>query len=110
MSRLGTAAQVFVVVVGVLLPLAAWRSRRRFEPGASGPPFTWRQYYASAFSTHLSTLLLARLGARDVDMELLGELRVEPLAWLATAAVFGALLATLPARWRSRSPDSRRRH
>ena len=110
MNRLGTPAQVFVVLVGVLLPALAWRSRKRFKADAPGPPITRRQYYASAFFTQFATLFLALLVARDVDMELLGPFRVEPLVWLATAVVFGALLATLPARWRSRSPDSRRRH
>ena len=110
MNRLGTSAQVFVLLVGVLLPVLAWRSRKRFEPGAAGPPITRRQYYGSAFFLQLATLFLALLVARDVDMELLGPFRVEPLVWLATAVVFGAILATLPARWRSRSPDSRRRH
>jgi membrane protease YdiL (CAAX protease family) len=109
MNRLGTAAQIFVVMVGVLLPALAWRSRKRFRPDAPGPPFTRRQYYGSAFFTQFATLFLALLVARDVGMELLGTFRFEPLVWLATAVVFGALLATLPARWRSRSADSRRR-
>lgn len=109
MNRLGTAAQIFVFMVGVLLPALAWRSRKRFQPDAEGPPITRRQYYGSAFFTQVATLFLALLVARDVDMELLGPFRVEPLVWLATAGVFGALLATLPLRWRSRSPDARRR-
>ena len=100
---------LFVLLVGFVLPVLAWRSRRHFAEDASGPPPTRRAFYVSAFFTQLMTLGLALLVAREIELEVPGPFRVEPLAWLATAAVMGALLATLPARWRSRSAASRRR-
>jgi membrane protease YdiL (CAAX protease family) len=119
-NTLGPLSTVFVLLVGVLLPLLAWRSGRRLqaalaEPEPAGgsstdPVLARRSYYESAFATQFATLGLALLVARDVGMPLPGEFRVEPLAWLATVAVFAGLLATLPLRWRTRTPAQRRRH
>jgi membrane protease YdiL (CAAX protease family) len=106
---LSPLATLFVLLVGFVLPVLAWRSRRPFAEDAPGPPPTRRAFYVSAFFTQLMTLGLALLVAREIGMDVLGPFRVEPLAWLATVAVMGLLLATLPARWRSRSPASRRR-
>ncbi|HZM00159.1 MAG TPA: CPBP family intramembrane glutamic endopeptidase [Planctomycetota bacterium] len=110
MNPLGPLAALFVVVVGVGLPVLAWRSRHAFAPDRAGPPVTPRDLYVSTVAVQVVTLLLALWVAHDVGMPLLGgEFRVEPLVWAATAAVLGGLLATLPGRWRTRSPESRRR-
>ena len=105
----GPLVTLFILLVGVTLPVLAWRSRRHFDPDSPDPPPSRRAFYTGAFFTQLMTLGLALLVAREVGMDVVGEFRFEPLAWLATAAVMAALLATMPLRWRTRSPASRRR-
>ncbi|HYN63243.1 MAG TPA: CPBP family intramembrane glutamic endopeptidase [Candidatus Limnocylindrales bacterium] len=119
MNTLSPLATLFVLTIGLILPILAWRSGRRLtaapaaaDAGSSpaGPTLSRRTYYVSAFVTQATTLGFALLVAREVGMPLFGPVRVEPLAWLATLAVFAGLLATLPMRWRTRAPAQRRRH
>jgi len=110
MHALSSPATVFVVMIGVLLPALAWRGRRAFSPGASRPELTRGRYYGSAYFTQFATLAFALLVARDVGLDpFAGRLELAPLPWLATAAVLGGLLATMPLRWRTRTPEARRR-
>lgn len=118
MNALSPLATLFVLMVGLILPVLAWRSGRRLaaalaaaDAGGSSeavPTLSRRAYSVSAFATQIVTLVFALLVAHEVGPPLPGPFRVEPLAWLATAAVFAGLLATLPWRWRTRTPGQRR--
>jgi membrane protease YdiL (CAAX protease family) len=99
-------AALFILLVGCFLPWAAWRSGKRLTGVTT---LSRRTFYLSTFTTQALTIGLALLVAWRVELQVLGTFSFHPLATAVSAVGLVALLASLPWRWRTRTPEQKRR-
>ncbi|MGQ0553568.1 MAG: CPBP family intramembrane glutamic endopeptidase [Planctomycetota bacterium] len=103
------AALIYLLFIGLYLPFVAVRSSRRlnqmFDAGEQLPR---RSFYLSAFITQFLTLGLALFVAFELGLPVVGEFRWHAAATFVTALGLAALLASLPWRWRTLTPDAKR--
>jgi membrane protease YdiL (CAAX protease family) len=104
---MSTSSFLFLLLVGLWLPLAAWRSSQRL--GTGPVPLTPSKFFLNIIATQLFLLLLG-LGVAWKNGIALWSLPRHPLAsWGAAALLFALLVTTLKLRWHARPVDQKRR-
>lgn len=97
----------YLVLVGVFVPLAAFRSHNALEGGAAAP--TFRKIMLGAVLSQLVIVVIALGVARFDHIELFPLLRFDLQHALVSAGVLALALATLPLRWKYKSEKDKQR-
>src|SRR4051794_19400838 len=104
---MSTSSFLFLLLIGLWLPLAAWRSSQRL--GTGPVPLTPSKFFLNIIATQLFLLLFGLVVAWKNGIGLWSLPRHPLASWGAAALFFALLVTTLKLRWHARPMDQKRR-
>jgi len=104
---MSTSSFLFLLLIGLWLPLLAWKSSRRL---GSGPiPMAPGKLFVNIIGTQLFLLILGLAVAWKNEIHLWALPRRPLASWTAAALFFAVILTTLKLRWKVRPFEQKRR-